>query len=51
MFRWFNDAGFHADIAGLRRQYPEVHLQTPEEWLPSEGWQKRAKRVCAPKEE
>ena len=24
MFRWFNQAGFKADIAGLRRRYPEV---------------------------
>src|SRR5262249_42610359 len=42
MFRWFNESGFKADIAGLRRQYPEVHLQTLEEWLRSEGWHKRA---------
>jgi uncharacterized protein YbjT (DUF2867 family) len=49
MFRWFNNAGFQADIAGLRRLYPEVHLQTLEEWLRSEGWLKRAKRVRAPK--
>ena len=50
MFRWFNEAGFKADIAGLRRTYPEVHFQTLEEWLRSEGWHKRAKHVRAPKE-
>src|SRR5262249_28456795 len=50
MFRWFNDAGFKADIAALRRNYPEVQLQTLEEWLRSEGWHKRAKRVRPPKE-
>ncbi len=50
MFRWFNDAGFKADIAGLRRQFPEIHLQTLEEWLRNEGWHKRARRVRAPKE-
>ena len=33
MFRWFNEAGSKADIAGLRRTYPEVHLQNLEEWL------------------
>jgi uncharacterized protein YbjT (DUF2867 family) len=49
MFRWFNEAGFQADVAGLRRRYPEVHLQTLEEWLRSEGWHKRARRVLAPK--
>jgi uncharacterized protein YbjT (DUF2867 family) len=49
MFRWFNTAGFQADIPGLRRRYPEVHLQTLEEWLRSEGWHKRARQVRAPK--
>lgn len=37
MFRWFNEAGFKADIAALRRSYPEVHLHTLEEWLREEG--------------
>jgi uncharacterized protein YbjT (DUF2867 family) len=50
MFRWFNDAGFQADIPGLRRTYPEIHLHTLEEWLRSEGWHKRAKHMRAPKE-
>ena len=50
MFRWFNEAGFKADIQGLRRAYPEVRLHTLEEWLRSEGWQKRARHVRAPKE-
>ncbi len=49
MFRWFNEAGFTADITGLRRQYPEVRLQTLEEWLRNEGWHKRGRRVQAPK--
>jgi len=49
MFRWFNKEGFKADIAELRRQYPEVHLQTLEEWLRREGWHKRARRVRPPK--
>jgi uncharacterized protein YbjT (DUF2867 family) len=49
MFRWFNIAGFKADIDGLRRRYPEVHLRTLEEWLYDEGWQKRARHLRAPK--
>jgi uncharacterized protein YbjT (DUF2867 family) len=49
MFRWFNHAGFKADIEGLRRRYPEVHLRSLEEWLRDEGWQKRARHVSAPK--
>jgi len=50
MFRWFNEAGFKADIPGLRRAYPEVHLHTLEEWLRKEGWHKRAIHMRAPKE-
>jgi len=50
MFRWFNEAGFNADIAGLRRQYPDIRLHSLEEWLRNEGWNKRAKHVRAPKE-
>jgi uncharacterized protein YbjT (DUF2867 family) len=49
MFRWFNAAGFQADIPGLRRRYPEVRLQSLEQWLRSEGWHKRARRVRPPK--
>ena len=50
MFRWFNEAGFQADIAGLRRTYPEIHLQTLEEWLSKEGWHRRARHVVPPRE-
>ena len=50
MFRWFNESGYKADILGLKRKYPEVHLHTLEEWLRAEGWHKRAKRVRAPNE-
>jgi uncharacterized protein YbjT (DUF2867 family) len=49
MFRWFNDAGFKADIPELRRRYPEIHLHTLEEWLREEGWHKRALRFRVPK--
>jgi uncharacterized protein YbjT (DUF2867 family) len=49
MFRWFNEAGFQADIPALRRQYPEVALKSLEEWLRSEGWHKRARRIHAPR--
>src|SRR6266566_2123920 len=50
MFRWFNEEGYKADIAGLRRRYPEVHLHTLEEWLREEGWNRRGLRSRAPKE-
>jgi len=49
MFRWFNQAGFQANISELRRKYPEVRLHTLEEWLRAEGWHKRARRVKPPK--
>ena len=49
MFRWFNEAGFKANIPELRRKYPDVRLRTLEEWLREEGWHKRAKRVRPPK--
>jgi uncharacterized protein YbjT (DUF2867 family) len=49
MFRWFNEAGYQADIPALRRAYPQIHLHTLEEWLRMEGWHKRARRVRAPK--
>src|SRR5262245_23131641 len=49
MFRWFNESGFKADIAFLRRRYPEVRPQTLEEWLGSEGWHKRARHVRPPR--
>jgi hypothetical protein len=50
MFRWFNEAGYKADIPSLRRRYPQLHLHTLEEWLREEGWHKRALRFRAPRE-
>jgi uncharacterized protein YbjT (DUF2867 family) len=47
MFRWFNDAGFKADIPALKKRFPEVPLLSLEEWLRKEGWHKRA-RVMKP---
>lgn len=50
MFHWLNHAGFKAEIEGLRRRYPEVHLRSLEEWLRDEGWHKRVRHVRAPRE-
>lgn len=50
MFHWFNDAGFQANIGALRQRYPEVQLKTLEQWLYSEGWHKRARRLTPPPE-
>ena len=41
MFRWFNAGGYRADIAGLRRDYPEIRLTSLEDWLRSEGWENK----------
>jgi len=41
MSRWFNNGGFQANVAELRRKYPEAHLHTLEEWLREDGWDKR----------
>jgi hypothetical protein len=30
---WFDAEGFKANIAELRRNYPDVHLRTLEEWF------------------
>jgi uncharacterized protein YbjT (DUF2867 family) len=49
MFRWFNEAGFKANIPELKRRYPEVRFRGLEEWLRDEGWHKRARHVVAPR--
>jgi uncharacterized protein YbjT (DUF2867 family) len=41
MFIWFNNGGFQSDIPALRRDYPEVHLTSLEEWLRQEGWERK----------
>jgi len=49
MFRWLNRDGFRANIPELRRQYPEIHLRSLEEWLREDGWDRRGLRFRAPK--
>src|SRR5262249_41182582 len=50
MFRWFNEAGFRANIPALKRRFPEVCLLSLEEWLTQEGWHKRARVLKPPKD-
>ena len=38
MFDWFNQVGYSADIAALRRDYPEVGWHTLEEWAQVQDW-------------
>jgi hypothetical protein len=49
MFRWFNEAGFEADIPALKARFPEVRLLDLETWLREEGWQKHARKLTPPK--
>jgi uncharacterized protein YbjT (DUF2867 family) len=50
MFHWFNIKGYQANIAELRRKYPDVRLHSLEEWLREDGWDKRGLRFKAPKD-
>jgi uncharacterized protein YbjT (DUF2867 family) len=38
MFKWFNEEGYRADLAALRRDIPEVKPTSLEAWLTREGW-------------
>ncbi len=40
MYRWFNDEGYEADIAGLRKEYPG--LVSFEQYLRGHGWENAA---------
>lgn len=39
MYEWFQRVGYHADIAALRRDYPEVRWHTFEDWARSQDWE------------
>ena len=43
MFKWFNEEGYRADLALLRREYPEVELTSLDAWLRREGWSRKGK--------
>ena len=38
MFEWFDEVGYSADIAALRREHPEVGWHTFEEWAKEQDW-------------
>jgi uncharacterized protein YbjT (DUF2867 family) len=38
MFEWFDRVGYSADIAALRREYPEVGWHTFEDWAKAQDW-------------
>ena len=43
MFKWFNEEGYRADLALLRREYPEVELTSLDAWLRREGWSRKGR--------
>ena len=38
MYEWFDRVGYSADIAGLRRDYPEVGWMSFEDWAKVQDW-------------
>ena len=38
MYEWFDKVGYSADIAALRRDYPETDWRTYEQWVSVQGW-------------
>jgi uncharacterized protein YbjT (DUF2867 family) len=38
MFEWFNNAGYSVDIAGLRREFPEVRWHRFADWAKGFDW-------------
>lgn len=43
MFKWFNEEGYRADLALLRREYPEIEPTSLDAWLRREGWSRKGK--------
>lgn len=38
MFEWFDKVGYSADLAALRREFPEVPWRSFEEWARAQDW-------------
>jgi uncharacterized protein YbjT (DUF2867 family) len=47
MFKWFNVEGYRADIAALKRAYPDAQMTSLKEWLTREGWAKKGTRYAS----
>ncbi len=39
MYEWFDRVGYHADIAALRRDFPDVGWHTFENWARAQDWE------------
>jgi uncharacterized protein YbjT (DUF2867 family) len=40
MFEWFDKVGYSANIAALRREYPEVGWRSFEDWAKAQDWKR-----------
>ncbi len=38
MYDWFNRVGYHIDMEGLRRDYPDVAWPSFKEWASHQDW-------------
>lgn len=38
MYQWFDEVGYSVDIAGLRRDYPEIGWMTFRQWATARDW-------------
>ncbi|MFH2005880.1 MAG: NmrA/HSCARG family protein [bacterium] len=38
MFEWFNKVGYNVDVAKLKRDYPEVHWTSFDDWAARQDW-------------
>ena len=43
MYEWFERAGYSVDIAGLRREHPEVGWQQYHRWVAGQGLENQIK--------
>jgi uncharacterized protein YbjT (DUF2867 family) len=39
MYAWLDQVGYHANISGLRRDYPELGWHTFEDWARTQDWE------------
>ncbi|MCA1701425.1 MAG: NmrA/HSCARG family protein, partial [Actinobacteria bacterium] len=48
LFAWLERVGYGADVAELRRRYPEVGWHTFEEWTTGQDWRRLRERWESP---
>ena len=38
MYQWFDEVGYSADVAALRRDHPETGWRSFEQWVSVQDW-------------